>query len=389
MRKFGPFGVSPALAALFGVIALLAVAAAAQEVQVPKKPLRLLQETPIRLPSSMTALAGAPQCDNNGGLYFRASRNGASSPQGTPVVEFSSTGFLSRTFSLSSVPGYDLSTTASVSDFVVTGAGQVYFLATKDSVNGPDPELDVIRFSSGARYLSTLTLSHFFLPRRVAVLTGGSFFLLALDRDSYLSLQSRKFVPASFVYPVGLFFGVKGKLLREIALPDTTHSPALVAASETVNSTDGRPANDDPPFVTTAYDGSIYVTRHVRGRLAVYVITDSGATVYSVTVDPPFPHAVVAGIAPDGPRKLVIEFVRPAAGAAIDDSQAVFSVIDAESGIRLTDYQASPESTGILGCPTPVGFELLSRQPGGKLAIRFVSGKQPVTPTKDSSIPTP
>ena len=97
----------------------------------------------------------------------------------------------------------------------------------------------------------------------------------------------------------------------------------------------------------------------------------------------------MAGIAPDGPRKLMIEFVHPAAGAAIDDGQAVFAVIDAESGIRLTDYQASPETTGILGCPTPVGFELLSRQPGGKLAIRFVSGKQPVTAMKDNSSSTP
>lgn len=386
MRKFGPYAVFPALAALFGVLALLSVAATAQEVQVPKKNLRLLQEIPVRLPSSLSPLPGAPQCDYNGDLYFRVRQNGSSTPQGTPVIEVSSTGFLNQTFSLSSVPGYDLSTTASIYDYVVSGDGQVYFLASKDSVYGPDPDLDIIRFSSGARYQSKLTLSHFFLPRRLAVLSGGSVFLLALDRDGFLSRRSRKFVPASFIYPVGLFFGLKGKLLREIALPDTTQAPALINASET-GKTDGRRANGDPPFVAASYDGTIYVTRHDRGRLAVYVITDSGATVYSVRVDPPFPHAVVAGIAPDGPSKFVIEFVRQTSGAAIDDSQAVFSVVDADSGIRLTDYQASPETTGILGCPTPVGFELLSRQPGGKLAIRFVSGKQPVKAPQEKSQP--
>ena len=377
MRQSRPFPVFPTLLVLFSALAVLLVAAAAQEV--PKKDLHLLQEIPVRLPPSTSPLAGVPQCDNNGSLYFRASQNGSSSPQQTPVVEVSSTGFPSQTFSLNVVPGYDLSTTASVSDFVVTGDGQVYLLASKFSIDGPDPELDLIRFSSGARYLSTLKLSHFFLARKLAILSGGSYFLLALDRDIYLARESRKFAESSFVYPVGVFFDPKGKLLREIALPGTTPPPPAANAG-------GQPARPDPAFVAAAYDGTIYVTRRKRG-LAVYVITDSGATVDSVTVTAPFPHAVVMGIAPDGPGKFVIEFARSTDGATIDISHAVFSVIDADSGIRLTDYQATPETTGILGCPTPVGFELLSRQPGGKLAIRFVSGKSPEDATKSSSNP--
>ncbi len=381
MRKFGPFPVFPALSALCGALALLVVGAAAQ--QVPKKTLRLLQEIPVRLPSSTSPLPGTPQCDNNGALYFRASQDGSSSPQRTPVVEVSSTGFPSRTFSLTSVPGYDLSTTASITDFLVTGDGQVYFLASKAAINGPDPELDLIRFSSGARYLSTLRLSHFFLPRRFAVLTGGSYFLLALDRDFSVPGQSGKFAESSFVYPVGLFFNSTGKLVREIALPDTT-TPTLSTVAATT--ADDQRKDSDPAFVAAAYDGTIYVMRHTPG-LAIYVITDSGATVDSVSVTAPFPNAVATGIAPDGPSKFVVEFARRTNGSGIDDSHAVFSVIDADSGIRLTDYQATPETTGSLGCTTPAGFELLSRQPDGKLAIRFVSGKQPVDGTKPSATP--
>jgi len=372
MRQSRPFPVFPAFLVLFSALAVLLVAAPAQDV--PKKDLRLLQEIPVRLPPSTTPLASVAQCDNNGALYFRASQNGASSPQQSPVVEVSSTGFPSQTFTLNVVPGYDLSTTATVSDFVVTGDGQVYLLASKFAIDGPDPELDLIRFSSGARYLSTLRLSHFFLARKLAMLPGGSYFLLALDRDIYLARQSRKFAESAFVYPVGVFFDAKGKLLREIALPGTAPPPPAAHAG-------GQPARPDPAFVAAAYDGTIYVTRRKRG-LAVFVITDSGATVDSVTVTAPFPHAVVMGIAPDGPRKFVMEFARSTEGANVDLSTAVFSVIDAESGIRLTDYQATPETSGILGCPTPVGFELLSRQPGGKLAIRFVSGKSPEAGTK-------
>jgi hypothetical protein len=383
MRQLRRFSVFPTLTALLGALALLAVAAAAQDV--PKKNLRLLQEIPVRVPSAMSPLPGAPQCDNNGSLYFRASQDGSSSPQKTPVVEVSSTGFPSRTFSLSSVPGYDLSTTASVTDFLVTGDGQVYLLASKAAINGPDPELDLIHFSSGARYLSTLKLAHFYLPRRFAVLTGGSYFLLALDRDFSVPGQIKTFVESSFVYPVGLFFSSTGKLVREIALPDTT-MPTLSTVAE---STPADPPKDsDPAFVAAAYDGRIYVMRHTP-NLAIYVITDSGATVDSVSVDAPFPNAVATAIAPDGPGKFVIEFARRTSGGAIDNRSAVFSVIDADSGIRLTDYQATPETTGALACTTPVGFELLSRQPDGHLAIRFVSGKQPMAPTTETSTTTP
>jgi hypothetical protein len=384
MRKLGPLPVISALAAILGALALVAVTAAAQDVQVPKKNLRLLQEIPVRLPPSTSALAGAPQCDNNGSLYFRASQDGGSSAQKTPIVEVSSTGFTSRTFSLSSVPGYDLSTTASVSDFLVTGDGQVYFLASKAAINGPDPELDLIHFSSGARYVSTLPLAHFYLPRRFAVLTGGSYFLLALDRDFSVPSQARTFAESSFVYPVGLFYSDKGKLVREIALPDTTTPTLSTVAVATSPAAPDPPRDSDPAFVAASYDGTIYVMRHTPG-LAVYVITDSGATVSSVTVAPPFPNAVATGIAPDGPSKFVIEFARRANGGGIDDSNAVFSVIDTDSGIRLTDYQAGPESSGALGCTTPVGFELLSRQPDGKLAIRFVGGTQPAPSTTETS----
>jgi hypothetical protein len=382
MRKFRPFPVFPALTALLGALTLLAVAAAAQDV--PKQDLRLLQEIPIRLPSSSVPLAGAPQCDNNGALYFRVSQDGASSPQKTPIMAVSSMGYSTRTFSLSSVPGYDLSTTSSVIDFLVGDTGDVYVLASKAAINGPDPDLDLIRFSSGANYLSTLHLSHFYLPRRFAVLTGGSYFLLGLDRDFSVPGPIHQFVESSFVYPVGLFFGSKGKLIREIALPDTT-KPALTVASAS-NSPSAQPANSDPTFVATSYDGTIYVVRH-KPALAVYVITDSGATVDSVNVTAPFPEAVVVGIAPVGPGKLAIEFAHPSTSPSVDDANAVFSIIDAEWGERLVDYQATPDTAGALGCPTPVGFELLSRQPNGKLSIRFVSARQPAKTTETSSNP--
>ncbi|MDE3136994.1 MAG: hypothetical protein KGL59_10505 [Acidobacteriota bacterium] len=380
MRKFRHLPVSPALMALGCAFVLLAVAASAQDV--PKQNLRLIQEIPIRLPSSATPLAGAPQCDNNGALYFRVSQDGSSSPQKTPIIAVSSTGFPDRMFSLSSVPGYDLSTTASVIDFVVGDTGDVYVLASKAAINGPDPDLDLIRFSSGTRYLSTLRLSHFYLPRRFAVLTGGSYFLLALDRDFSVPGPIRQFLESSFVYPVGLFFGSKGKLVREIALPDTT-KPTLTATAASLDHS-AQPAGSDPAFVATSYDGTIYVVRH-KPDLAVYVITDSGATVDSLNVTAPFPKAEIVGIAPAGPRKLAIEFAHPSAAPSFDDGNAVFSIIDAESGERLVDYQATPETAGSLGCPTPVGFELLAHQPNGNLAIRFVSAPKPADGTNSST----
>jgi hypothetical protein len=379
MRQFRPFPAFLAMTALSCAFALLAVAGAAQDV--PKQNLRLLQEIPVRLPASTVPLPGPAQCDNNGTLYFRVSQDGSSSPQKTPILAVSSTGFPSRTFSLASVPGYDLSTTASVIDFIVGDAGQVYVLASKSAINGPDPDLDLIGFSSGARYLSTLHLSHFFLPRRFEALTGGSFFLLALDRDFSVPGPYRQFAESAFVYPVGLFFGSKGKLIREIALPDTT-KPTLTPASAST-SQPGTSATSDPAFVATSYDGTIYVVRH-KPALAVYVITDSGATVDSVNVTPPFPKAVVVGIAPASPGKLAVEFAHPSASPSFDDPNAVFSIIDAEWGERLVDYQATPETTGALGCATPMGFELLSRQPSGKLSIRFVSAPKPADGAKGS-----
>lgn len=369
------------VAAFFSVFGWLAFAAQGQDV--PTRKLRLLQQIPVRLPPSMTSLPGPAQCDNDGALYFRAAQAGSTIAAVAPVVKVSSTGYLSQTFSLSSVPRYDLSTTASISDFAVTSDGQVYMLASKASINGPDPELSILHFSAGGRYLSKLELKHYFLPRRLAIFPGGSYFLLALDQDLYLAAQKRKISEASFVYPVGVFFGLKGKLLREIALPNTAMPPVVTEAAN-----GGDPAaGDDPAFVASSYDGAIYVTRH-KPAYSFYVITDSGATVDSITVDPPFPHATIVGIAPDGPNKLVIEFARPADTAAASESREVFSVVGALSGVRLFDYPSTPETSGVLGCTTPVGFELLSRQADGKLLIRFVSGKPRVKAAKPRAKPS-
>lgn len=366
MRRVRVFA---ALVAVFAALGCLGATAGAQEA--PSRKLRLLQQIPVRLPASASALVGAPQCDDNGDLFFRAS---ISDPPNAPVpavVEVSSTGFPVQTFSLGAVPGFALSTTASLSDFVVTGDGQVYLLASEASVNGPDPDLSVIHFSSGGRYLSIQRLSPFFLPRRLALLSGGSYFLLALDRDIYLASQNSKFALSSFVYPVGLFFGRKGKLNREIALPNTAAPPN---AMETASA--GDPPRDPPTdFVATSYDGTIYVARR-KPAFSLYVITNSGATVNSISVDPPFPHAAIAGLAADGVDKFVVEFAHQSAAGAVEESGAVFSVVGAESGVRLVDYHTTPETSGVLGCPTPIGFELLSHQGDGKLWIRFV-GEEP------------
>jgi hypothetical protein len=333
-----------------------------------QKALRLLNESQIRLPgASPLATLGAPQCSNNGALFVQLAPSGKQNPGRAPVFKISPAGVTGPKFSLDSAPGFELSVTARTHQFAVSGDGNVYFLVQKDGASG-DPALYVIHFAPWGQYLGKVKLSELFVPRGFAVLPGGGYFVLGLARDMWDTQQGSKSTANSGTRPVGAFYGPKGKLRYELNLPGAV-APAKAGSGA------GTPAGVlGPGRVAVGADGAVYVTRY-KPAFSLYVIARGGASVRSVKIEPPIPHAAVMGIAPAGPGKVVMEFARHTGAAGFSIDNAVFSIISAETGERLVDYSSSPQTTGTLGCYTLNGFELFSVRTGDGMAIRFVRGE--------------
>lgn len=349
-----------------GALLCLAVGASAQ--QTKHKVLHLLSESPVRMENAPTGFLGAPQCDDNGALFVRLRHDGTADPMRAPVRSITPSGNPGPSFSLADVPGFDLSVSANSTAFAVSAAGGVDFLAQKKGVNGSS-ELYVIRFTAGGHYLSMLKLGHYFPPHAFAVLPGGGYFVLGTVRDVWNTTESGNSAPNVTLRPVGVFFGPKGKLLWEINMQDT-----LPPASSSGSAGSGTQALREG-MVAAGPAGDVYVKR-VKPANSFYVIRKGGAQVSTITVTPPFAKAVIASIVPVVPDRLAVQFEYADSASASNNGGAVFSIISAKSGLRIVDYQASPETTGMLGCYTQTGFELLARQPGGGLSVRFVSGNQ-------------
>jgi hypothetical protein len=357
-----------------GALVFLAASAAAQ--QPPKEKLLLLNQSEIRVPDPAGLSAGAVQCDYDGALFLRLSGAGSQDPMRAPVLKISPTGMVDTKFSLSNVPRFDLSVSSAIYDFAATDNGQLYYLAQRSGASGK--ALYVIRFSRSGRYLSTLKLDHYFVPLRFTVLPGGSYFLLGMARDAWdtmLGAQAKN----ALLRPIGAFYGPKGTLRWELNLPGA----AMPVVYDAKDRQDMPTEPNQPPIVAAAADGEVYVVSY-KPALSLYVIGGGGAAVHSITIEPPFPGARITAIAPVSVGKVAVEFVKGGADG-LDDGNAVFSVVDAGSGIRLVDYQTSPETTGRLGCYTQNGFELLASQDDGQMVIRFVRGSGPNVLTKTPS----
>lgn len=357
----------PRWAVVSGALVFLAASAAAQ--QPTQEKLRLLSQSAIRVPDLAGLSAGPAQCDNDGAVFLRLSGTGRQDPKRAPVLKISPTGMVEAKFSLSSVPRFDLSVSSEIHDFAATANGQLYYLAQRSGATGK--ALYVIRFSRSGSYLSTLKLNHYFVPLRFTVLPGGSYFLLGMARDAWdtmLGAQAKN----ALLRPIGAFYGPKGTLRWELNLPGA-------AVPEVYNAKDRKDASAEqgrPPIVAAAADGEVYVVTH-KPALSLYVIGSGGAAVNSISIEPPFPGARIAAIAPVSIGKIAVEFVKGAGANGFNGASTVFSIVDTQTGIRLGDYQASPETTGRLGCYTQNGFELLASQDGDNMAIRFVRGNGP------------
>lgn len=326
--------------------------------QTQQKSLRVLNESPIRLPStSPLALLGAPQCDSNGALFLRVAPSGAKNRRLAPVYKISPAGASGTSFSLSNVPGFELAVTAQTHEFAVSDDGGVYFLSQKDTDNG-HPALYVIHFAAWGQHLATVKLGQFFSPRGFVLLPDGSFFVLGMARDEWDTQTGAPAATNAGTRPVGAFYGPKGKLNYEINLPRAA--------------TPKSPENSSAALVAAGSNGDVYVMRY-KPAFSFYVIGHGGARVHSFTIDPPFSQAAVKGIAPVALKKVAVEFTR-AAGAK-GPAETLISIVSTETGNRLIDYQVPPDAAGLLGCYTQNGFELLAKKPGGSMSIRFVRGK--------------
>lgn len=348
-----------------GALLLLAVGASAQETK--HKVLHLLSESPVHLQDGAVNFLGAPQCDNDGGLFVRLVRDGAADPLRTPVRRISPSGNTGPSFSLSDVPRFDLSVSAQSPAFSVAGNGGVDFLAQRSNSSGRG--LYVIRFTAGGHYLSTLKLTHFFQPHGFAALPGGGYFVLGTVRDVWNTTTSNSSAPNVTLRPVGVFFSPTGKLLWEINMQGTL--PRVPGSGKSPS----KPAAFGPGMVAAGPAGNVYVKR-VKPANSFYVITHGGADVSTIDINPPFPKAVITSIEPVAAGKLAVQFSHAPGAADSANESTVFSIVDALSGMRLIDYHASPEVAGALGCYTQGGFELLAHQVGGGLSVRFVSGNQ-------------
>jgi len=283
------------------------------------------------------------KCDAKRNIYYRGYQRG--NPMAAPVVKISAEGKHGPVFALDSVPGFE---GGPFKDFAVSLRGGVYLLA------GREKEQVIVSFDEDGKYISTIKLESRFAPAQIASFPSGEFLVTGME----LRL-AKEGVPSG--EPFTAIFDGRGELTKRLDLPDDVKPAARPKEGE-----------DPNPAISLGMampgdDGNIYSMRFASPPV-VHVISPGGEVLRRMAIAPPAGNfrAITMKVAGG---KLVVQFEEN--DPATDIAQRVFSLLDAETGEKILDYEPAPEVGGAFACYTPNGFTFLAHQ-GRQLVIQRV-----------------
>lgn len=358
----------PQLARVSGFLKLLFLVLASVPLwaqDVPKLGLRVADEIAV-LGETATGMTGPIRCDTKGNIYLRPSR--FANPYQDPILKISPEGKAVAYVALRDVPGF---ADAQLWDFAISGREQIYALAAKPI--GDTGELHMLSFDEQGRFNFDTKLESLFNVDQMAAFTDGSF-LLAGSRPIPESQQHKAKSGGQELEleePVTAVFDRGGRLVAELKFDaDTgildTADPEVAGGLPVEVLSLGSAAGSE--------DGNVYLLR-VASPPIVYVVASTGSLLKTLKVDPPIEKAHAVAMQATEPGRFLLQFAPQLGERRFDLKTSILSIIDADTGNRVFDYQTEPAVGGIFACYSRGAFYLLTSTSSGGLAIRRVVAK--------------
>ena len=340
-----------------------------QAQQVPRLDLRMKEEKPLSGNPVAEAIFGQTKCDSRGNLYFRTGLRGGLA---APIFKVSPEGEVKAAFSVKGVKGFERAT-ATIYDFAVGLRGQVHLIVRKcEDGKSRKCQVDILTFSEDAAYQSAtrLELERDFDPSRLAVFPTGEFLVAGLrDKEAETPeasvAQAAKHSPP-VQEPYTAIFDSSGRVRAEVTLP--LDSKRLTEGGSEKES-DSLGLAVQLGMVAIGEDGNIYLSHHTA-RPVVYVISSSGVLLRQLQIMSPTESAWPMTMTYAAGGRLVFGFAEKLEEGLYNTGSAIYSLVDAETGERLIDYQSAPGIGGVFVCYTPSGFTFLASTKDGHMAIR-------------------
>ncbi len=351
-----------------------------QAQDVLKLQLKLKEQIPVSGASAAMFLDPV-RYDAKGNVYLRIVEG--TDAYASPVTKISREGKVAAVFSSTAVSGFEKSQLVS---FAVGLGGEVYGLVIR-LVSG-QREIDVVTFGDDGTFRFATKLEPVFTPIRFAVFQTGDFFVsgwksmpdpapptpgpppAAPPSSSPAGAGQRTARTPPRVEPFTAVVDRSGRVLKGITLEQEVVSSDAAATSHTK----GIPSAEiDLGEAALGDDGNIYLMLRKAAAPQVYVISAAGVVVRSFKVAPPAENdqEVAMGYSVGG--KLIFEFQHKIDDRTTDWKNAIFSVVDAETGARELDYQSSAEIGGGMCCYSPNdGFTFIRNTKGGQLLLSRV-----------------
>ena len=315
------------------------------------------------------------RCDGRGSLYARI----VTEPDLllSPVTKITREGKVQAVFSSTAVSGFEK---AQLINFAVGLRGEVYGLVARSIGGGT--ETDILTFDDDGGFQFATKVEAKFTPSRIAVFPSGQFLLFGWREIRGAAPALRK-APAAgagskgttevarrVLPPVEALAAVidrGGRMMKEVSLGPGAESPERPGSG----GGNGVPSAEISLGEAVAGDdGNIYLTLRAPSAPRVYVISPAGTILRSFEVRPPGVKDQEISMGYSAGGKLVFEFQHPIDDRITDWRNAIFSIVDAETGVRELDYQSSADIGGGLSCYSPNdGFTFLRNSPDGRILI--------------------
>jgi len=339
--------------------------------QVPKLKLRVKDERPLSGLAAAQSIAGPVKCDPQGNIYLRPS---APFQQAftEPIVKISRDGEQKAVFKFDSIPGFE-GGPVEASDFAIGWRGQVNLVARRcKGEKTRRCEVDLVTFGEDGAYQSATKLERYLSPSQLELFTTGDFLVAGLTLEQPLapdaSLAEKARVANIPRRPLTLVFDGTGRVRAELGLPSDV-SP--IGAHGTGGEKAARDAQLEVELgmVASGEDGYVYLMRRTA-KPVVYAVSAAGSVARHIQLQPP-----VEGMWPTALKlatggRLVVEFASRIGDTGFDTGRAVYSLVDAETGEGVVDYESSPGVGGVFACYSANEFTFLGGTKEGGHVIR-------------------
>jgi hypothetical protein len=299
------------------------------------------------------------RCDSAGNTYLRFNDP---TPFQAPVFKLSRKGEKKAVFSLVDANAWEK---AQCYDFAVGLGGEVFLLASR---LGKDRRIEsaILVFSENGTFRESIPISiENFSVDQLAAFSTGEFLVMGWKRPEPGAMPATSGSPEQDLVEAMVFvMDRSGRQVREINL-------TTIPATDKSRSKPGRElARSAISLARTAAgnDGTLYLLLRTEPAV-ILAVPPRAAWLRSIPLEPPAPEHHATDVRFATGYGLLVQFAKRLSEGRYDTANALFSIIDPQTGEHLYEYQSSSEVGGAFACFTGREFTFLTAK-GSELTLR-------------------